>query len=53
MNDEHYEGHAARPYAYHDTTELDYHLRGQRYALWAVCIFGSLALAVAVVGAVA
>lgn len=53
MNDEHYEGHAARPYACHDTTELDYHLRGQRYALWAAGFFGSLALAVAVVGAVA
>lgn len=45
--------HEARNYAQHDTTELDYHLRGQRYALWAVCIFGSLALSVAIFGGVA
>lgn len=53
VNDKHYEGHAARPYACHDTTELDYHLRGQSYALWAAGLFGSLALAVAACGAVA
>lgn len=44
--------HEARPYAQHDTTELDYHLRGQCYALWAAGFFGSLALAVATCGAV-
>lgn len=47
------ETHAPRPYAYHDDTQLRRDLRGERYALWAVCIFGSLALAVAACGAVA
>lgn len=38
----------ARPYAQHDTTDLDRHLRGQRIAFRLVCLLAAAVMVVAV-----
>jgi hypothetical protein len=38
----------ARPYAQHDTTELNYHLRGERFWFAVSCLLAAAVMVVAV-----